>query len=138
MTVDITFGLNMQDYIVKGLDGRLKHLRNYVGAKKRKTDEHMVKPRNIKVSRPNLPPLEDNNDGPEDTVTYERNVTLLQQQEKKTAPNQHIINDLMGKTFTIRRKRIVSNPTRVKELIETYPCLKHPDQVCTVIAIANK
>lgn len=49
------------EYTEQGLDGRLKHLKNYVGAKakKRKMDEHMVKLRNIKVSRPNPPSLED-------------------------------------------------------------------------------
>ena len=43
---------------MKGLDGRLKHLRNYDGAKakKRKADEHMVKLRNTKVSSLNPPP----------------------------------------------------------------------------------
>lgn len=122
---------------MKGLDGRLKHLRNYDGAKakKRKADEHMVKLRNTKVSSLNPPPLEDISDEPGDMVTHQRNIVLLNKQYQKTAPNQYIINELMDKIFSVPRKRTLSNPTQVNELIQTYPCFKNPDQVCTVIII---
>lgn len=100
---------------MKALDGCLKHLRNYDGAKTKKrktTEEHMASVKTIKVVRPTPPPLVENHEA-DDMVAYQRNVVLLQQQAKKVAPSQHIVTELMDKTFLIRRKTIVSNPSRV-------------------------
>lgn len=81
-----------------------------------------------KPVKPTPPLLVQNNDQ-EDMVAHERNVALLQQQTKKVTPNEHIITELMKKTFCVRRKIILEIPCRVSELLKTYPCLKSENQV---------
>ena len=110
-------------------------MRYYDGTKKQKQkhpEEHNVQHKVTKLVRPTPPPLVENSDQ-DDMVSYHRNVSLIQQQAKKVAPSQHIITELMNKTFQIRRKVILSNPCRVCELIKTYPCLQSENQVCSMI-----
>ena len=99
---------------MEALDRHLKHLRNYDGskAKRKQPEEHVAKPKVHKVVRPTPPALLESNEQ-DDMVSYQRNVSLLQQQAKKVAPNQHIINELMNKTFQVRRKLILLNPCQV-------------------------
>ena len=112
---------------MEALEGHLKHLRNYDGTKAKKkqpAEEHATKPKTTKVVRPTPPALLEMENDEQDMVSYQRNILLLQQQAKKVAPSQHIVNELMKKTFQVRRKLILSNPCKISELVKTYPCLK--------------
>lgn len=82
--------------------------------------------------RPNSPAVPATPEG-EDRPSHDRHVKLIKLESKKYSPNQHIIQQLMKRTFTFRRMDILSNSLSLAEALERYPPLKKYDEVAIVL-----
>ena len=56
----------------------------------------------------------------EDEASHERQIKILSLEWKKSKPNKHAVSELMRRTFTVRRERILSSPVPMDSLISTY------------------
>ena len=65
----------------------------------------------------------------EDEMSFQRHIKVLQSENAKVHPNQHIVNELMEKTFTHRRDDILHNVYDISTLLNKYPFLSRVDQV---------
>ena len=72
---------------------------------------------------PDLPPGEDE-------VSFERHNRVLQVEWKKSSRNALVVEELMTRTFALRRKRIIENPSDVQTLLSTFPFLQQLEPVC--------
>ena len=80
---------------------------------------------------PNVPSLPLLSDG-EDEASHDRHVKVLSLEFKKAKPNKHAVAELMKRTFTVRRQRILTTPGPVsmESLLKTYPPFRQYNQVC--------
>ena len=62
----------------------------------------------------------------EDQTSFSRHNNILMRESVKNRPNWTIVNDLMEKSFAMRRIDILDNAC---DVTEKYPFLKYPDQV---------
>ena len=67
----------------------------------------------------------------EDEASQQRHLRMLKSEMKKVNPNKQIYRELMKKTFPTRRKAVVEGLGTVKEILDTYPALRFPDEVST-------
>lgn len=124
----------MQVYLVKLLEDKLKYLRNYKGKHSTgsRSSDAMVNvkktPKNPQGPRPPVIYIEDDSYD-EDEAGFERHLKFLQREYKKLRPDDVIVKEMMKKTFKIRRQHIQEVPTRVTDILETYPALQNYDHV---------
>ena len=69
----------------------------------------------------------------EDEVSFKRHNKILVSEKAKVNPNMMIVNELMDKTFYMRREDITNNPCVVSTLLSKYPFLSVENQVTTFI-----
>ena len=62
-----------------------------------------------------------------------RHVKVLSSEFKKGKPNKHAVAELMKRTFSVQRQRILTAPLSMQSLLKTYPPLKQYNQVCDVV-----
>ena len=72
-----------------------------------------------------LPPIPDG----EDTVSFERHNRVLQSEWTKSSRNAVTIEQLMERTFPMRRRDILEESADVQATFNRYPFLQDPDQV---------
>ncbi len=72
--------------------------------------------------------LPDRPDG-EDNATIARHQEAMKSESKKLRQDLAKVRLLMDLTFADRRKRIVTDLCRIKDLQLEYPCLFHEDEV---------
>ena len=65
----------------------------------------------------------------EDEYSYKRHMQLLKHEEGKISPDMHAINNLMTKTYALRRQKILKEHQATKELLKECPSLKRCNQV---------
>ena len=65
----------------------------------------------------------------EDEASYERHVKLLSLEYKKAKPNKHSVTELMKRTFSFRRRRILAGDLSMEMLLKRYPPLKEYSQI---------
>ena len=65
----------------------------------------------------------------EDAVSFERHNRVLQNEWKKPSRNAMLVEQLMHKTFAMRRREIVENSCGVQMLFKKFPFLQDPEQV---------
>ena len=65
----------------------------------------------------------------EDRVSLERHTKVLLDEIKKRRPNLQVVEDLMSKTFSMRRNDILENSYYFTSLFAKYPFLKDPEVV---------
>ena len=82
--------------------------------------------------RPNSPAVPATPEG-EDRPSHDRHVKFIKLESKKYSPNQHIIQQLMKRTFTFRHMDILSNSLSLTEALERYPPLRKYDEVANVL-----
>lgn len=70
----------------------------------------------------------------EDAVSYERNLSLLNQELSKPRPRVEVLKDLMGRTFANRFDALInsSDPVTASDHITKFPLLKKPIYVSYV------
>lgn len=68
----------------------------------------------------------------EDEASHERHKKILSLEWKKSKPNKHAVSELMRRTFTARRERILSSPVPMESLLSTYPPLKQYKEVSDI------
>ena len=72
----------------------------------------------------------------EDSVSFERHCRLLQVEFTKARRNQHVVTDLMDRTFAMRRREILEEPHDLDGLFEQFPFHQQSDQVWMCICIS--
>ena len=65
----------------------------------------------------------------EDRVSLERHAKVLLEESKKRHPNSQVVEDLMSRTFPMRRRDILENAYDLSTLFNKYPFLKDPEVV---------
>ena len=73
----------------------------------------------------------------EDSVSYERNLSLLNQEQSKPRPRVEVLKDLMGQTFANRFDALInsSDPLTASDHIIKFPLLKKPIYVSHVACV---
>ena len=71
----------------------------------------------------------------EDSVSYERNLNLLKQEQSKPRPRVEVLKDLMGQTFTNRFDALIksSDPITASDHVTEFPLLKKPIYVSSPV-----
>ena len=82
------------------------------------------------LALPEIPPGEDD-------VSFKRHNRILQAEWHKPKRNIMVIEELMEKTFAMRRREILSNSCNVQTLFKKFPFLQDPEQVIVVIFLWN-
>ncbi len=111
------FSAFLQGHILVGLKRRFKEFR--------RTPKHMVRVKPDPKMKENL-----RVEGCEDEVSYRRHLNVLKNESRKMKPNQGIITELMGLTFTQRRAEIEREPHHAQEILDKFPALRDYNQVC--------
>ena len=65
----------------------------------------------------------------EDSVSFERHTKALQIEYKKTNRNTAVIDDLMTRSFALRRAEILEKECDLPALFNKFPLLQEVDQV---------
>ena len=65
----------------------------------------------------------------EDDVSFERHNHLLKSEWMKQKRNAALVEELMERTFAMRRREILENSCDVKTLFKKYPFMQDPEQV---------
>lgn len=123
------------EYLVPALQDKLKYLRNYRGANEEKEKPKLeVDSSRQSTERPRKriapkPPTLVSSLPREDDAAVERHLKFLQKEEKKLHPNRHVVSGLMRKTFLSRRQKILEESIPLSTLLQTYPSLRHYDQI---------
>ena len=65
----------------------------------------------------------------EDEVSFERHNRVLKSEWSKSSRNALMVEQLMDRTFPIRRRSILETPTNVLTTFKQYPFLQDPTQV---------
>ena len=68
----------------------------------------------------------------EDEASHDRHTKILSLEWKKSKPNKHAVSELMRRTFTVRRERIMSSPVPMDSLLSTYPPLRQYKEVSDI------
>ena len=71
----------------------------------------------------------------EDGASYKRNILRLKAEYKKAKPNKVIVNDLMTRTFPMRRNEILNSPSSLSNTFDKFPFLQDSNQVCDMMWI---
>ena len=66
----------------------------------------------------------------EDQTSFERHNRQIKLELKKTRPNQVVLQDLISRSYAMRRIDILENGYSVTEIFKMYPFLSKRDQVC--------
>lgn len=123
----------MQDWLVEALRERMKYFRrNRVPVQHELSTKKMVVAKIPTYQMPHVPSLPPIADG-EDEASHDRHVKVLSLEFKKGKPNKHAVAELMKRTFSVRRQRILTAPLSMESLLKTYPPLKQYNQVCDVV-----
>lgn len=88
---------------------------------KKKLDS-IKKPVSSLVQPPDIPPGEDEH-------SFSRFNGMLKAEARKTKPNRDVVNKLMERTYSQRRKHILTTPMPLSQLLQQYPFLKREDEV---------
>ena len=128
----IYFYIIEQEFLVTSLDIKLKYYRTHDGIEGKK--EIPVEEKKMKLERkpPTVfpkPPEIFLDEDEDDDAAYERRIKLMQREKKRPTPDNHVISELMEKTYIYRRRQILEAPVLVADLLKTYPFLCHFDQV---------
>jgi len=73
--------------------------------------------------------------GSEDDVSIEQHIRTLQQECKKSMPNEHLLDDRMKRTLLQRREYIQSS--RIEAVLEKYPALTYDCQVSLLFLLLH-
>jgi hypothetical protein len=67
-----------------------------------------------------------------DATVQERHYTALNKEQKKRKPNKSVINIYLNAEFVSRRQCFETTPKegRPRKVLDDYPCLKDPYEVC--------
>lgn len=65
----------------------------------------------------------------EDETSFNRHVKVLKNEKVKSHPNMQVVEDLMEKTFFMRRSDITNNARDILAILNEYPFLSVEDQV---------
>ena len=65
----------------------------------------------------------------EDAISSERHNKLLKTEFKKTRRNSQLINELMDRSFALRRQTILEHPLNLQSIFDQFPFLHTSDQV---------
>lgn len=84
--------------------------------------------RTEKPKKPAIPNIPTNTG--EDKASMARRFSLLKVELRKTVPNKTVIQDLMARTFSVRREDIQKENLSVMDCLVKYPALRFPSQVC--------
>lgn len=74
----------------------------------------------------------------EDAVSYERHTKALQMEYKKTNRNGRVIDDLMERSFALRRAEIEEKNYVVETLFNRFPFLQEVDQICVGVVSTTR
>lgn len=66
----------------------------------------------------------------EDSVSFERHTKVLQAEFKKKNRNTAVVNDLMDRSFAIRRSEILEKGYDLPSLFTRFPFLQESEHVC--------
>ena len=66
----------------------------------------------------------------EDDVSFERHNRVLKSEWTKSNRNALMVEQLMERTFPMRRRGILEAPADVQTIFDHYPFLQDPTQVC--------
>ena len=69
----------------------------------------------------------------EDKVSYKRNVELMEKELKEHHPSKAKLKDLMKRTFSERRKWIVSSALSARQVWTEFPLLKKTQFVSIIM-----
>ena len=126
----------MQGGIVQTLTDRLKDMRRLRKPKSSdsSTSRSPELERQNKVTpRPHKPfTLPDVPEG-EDALSFERHNRVLQSEWTKSSRNAVTIEQLMERTFAMRRRDILEASTDVQTTFKKYPFLQDPNQVPVIV-----
>ena len=112
----------------------LKNAKPRIGPKREASDGNVAGPSDIKRRYKGKCPSLDSMLVPnvqhpgEDKSSHDRHVKLMQLEERKVSPNTNILNDLMKRTFSLRRTEIVDKPQPIQQIL-SYPSLRRYNQV---------
>ncbi|XP_009295485.2 uncharacterized protein [Danio rerio] len=100
-----------------------------VNSVKRKSSENKQPAKNIKKARKaELNYLPPHPPGQTDDSLESKRLELTSENKKKN--NDRVINELMSSTFSLRRQEIVGQAPGVTDLLERWPALFKPSQIC--------
>ena len=74
---------------------------------------------------------------PEDEITPEHNMKLLEEELQKDSPLSTNLKDLMSRIFLNRQEWILNSELPVAEIVEQYPCLSKISHVSVFIWYAR-
>ena len=69
----------------------------------------------------------------EDNVSFERHNRVLGMEWRKTNKNMMVVDELMSRTFAMRRRVIIESPQAVQTLFDRFPFLQDPEQVYLIV-----
>ncbi len=69
----------------------------------------------------------------EDSVSFERHNRVLRTEWTKSNRNAMLVEQLMDRTFAMRRRDILDTSTDVQTILAKYPFLQDPEQVTRVL-----
>ena len=69
----------------------------------------------------------------EDMISFERHTKALQVEFKRANRNNAVINDLMNRSFALRRAEILEKPHDLASFFNKFPFLQEPDQVGLIL-----
>ena len=73
----------------------------------------------------------------EDDISFQRHNRVLQAEWSKVKRNVMMVEELMERTFPMRRREILENSCDVQTLFKKFPFLQDPEQVIVVNFYAN-